>query len=1339
MTGANEESVFAEALEIEDLQARAAFLDRACAGNPALRKSVQSLLSAYGAGQFLELPAPVPNATTDEPISERPGTVIGPYKLMEQIGEGGMGLVFVAEQQQPVRRKVALKVIKPGMDTRQVVARFEAERQALALMDHTNIAKVLDGGETTSGRPYFVMELVKGVPITEYCDQNRVPVRERLELFSHVCQAIQHAHQKGIIHRDIKPSNVLVISHDGTPLVKVIDFGVAKAIGQQLTDKTIYTQFTQLVGTPLYMSPEQAGQSGLDVDTRSDIYSLGVLLYELLTGTTPFDKERLKEAGYDEIRRIIREEEPARPSTRISTLGKAAATVSTNRKSEPRQLSRLFRGELDWVVMKALEKDRNRRYETANGFAMDVQRYLADEPVLACPPSAWYRFGKFARRNRSVLAIGSVIVTASLLVLAVLAGSVGWVARDKAARQMVTKERVTMALEEARARHKEGKWPEALAAAKRAEALLASGGGDEEIHREVREVLADMQMLANLERARTRHTELSSLGWDHVVEDKDFAQAFRDYGIDIDALDHETAVERIRARFICVDIAVMLDQWSMVRRSLSSRGMVHTGKDWKELLAIARAVDPDPWRDQFRTAVAKQDRQALLALVDSAPIASLPGPTVNRFGSALLGARAYKEGAAFLRKGQDLHPDDFWTTTDLGICLLSCNPPQIDAAIRYYTVAVALRPRAAGARFNLGVALKAKNQLDDAVAEYRKAIELDPKYTAAHHALAGVLVTKNQLDDAIAAYRKAIELEPKLAGTHVDLGNALKHQGKIADAIVEYHKAIKIDSKNAVAHSNLGVALREQGKLDEAVAAFRKAIELEPKTARTHCHLGVALRQQGKPDEAVAAFRTAFDLDPNLALDYKDRAAALLRQGKLNEAIAEFRTAIDLDPKLADAHCGLGVALRQQGKPDEAVAEFRRASDLDPNLVLAYLNRGVALWHQRKLDEAIAEYRIGIDLDPKLAAAHCNLGVALNAKGRLDEAVAAYRKAIDLDPNFAVAHSNLGSALRDLKKLDEAVAECLKAIELEPRFALAHSNLGSAFLDQNKLDEAIAGFRKAIELEPRDAKPHCGLGQALFLQGKLDEAAAECRKAIELNPKDTSAHNSLGLTHRRQGKLDEAVAEFRKAIDLDPKNYQAHMNLGDTLRLQGKLDEAVAEYRETLRLQKDLAPAHENLGAVLFMQGRWDDAVAEFKEAIRLDPDSMPAHRNCAEVLATATDPRLRDGAQAVKLARRAVELAPTYSGAWQALGWALCSTGACKESIEAFRKSMELQQAPKGGDSGQWFGLAVAHWKLGQQEEARTWYDKAVQWMQKNAPQNTLMRHYRAEAEQVLGVKVKQ
>jgi serine/threonine protein kinase/tetratricopeptide (TPR) repeat protein len=414
----HERTIFINALEKEDPVEREAYLDEACAGNAPMRQGIERLLKAHEpAASFLEHPAPGLGATIDEPtITERPGCTIGPYKLMEQIGVGGMGLVFVAEQQQPVRRKVALKVIKPGMDSRRIIARFEAERQALALMDHPNIARVLDAGTTDSGRPFFVMELVHGVPITRFCDERCLTPRERLELFVPVCQAIQHAHQKGIIHRDIKPSNVLVTLHDGKPVPKVIDFGLAKAIGQQLTDKTIYTAFAHMVGTPLYMSPEQAEMSGLDIDTRSDIYSLGVLLYELLTGATPFDRDRLHKAAFDEVRRFLKEEEPPRSSMRIST-SESLVSVSAQRRTEPAKLSRLVRGELDWIVMKALDKDCGRRYETANGFARDVQRYLADEPVEVCPPSAGYRLRKFARKHRTALVFSTCAVFSLLLVV----------------------------------------------------------------------------------------------------------------------------------------------------------------------------------------------------------------------------------------------------------------------------------------------------------------------------------------------------------------------------------------------------------------------------------------------------------------------------------------------------------------------------------------------------------------------------------------------------------------------------------------------------------------------------------------------------------------------------------------------------------------------------------------------------------------------------------------------------------------------------------------------------------------------------------------------------------
>jgi serine/threonine protein kinase len=418
---ANTESVFWSALAISSPEERARYLDQSCGNDQRLRNQIDELLAAYPKIEsFLEPPVASPAATVDAVFaSEQAGTVIGPYRLLEQIGEGGFGVVFMAEQTQPVRRKVALKLLKAGMDTRHVVARFEAERQALAIMDHPNIARVLDGGATASGRPYVVMELVKGVPITDYCDQNRLTPRQRLVLFLAVCQAVQHAHQKGIIHRDLKPSNVLVSRYDTTPVVKVIDFGVAKALGQELTDKTLFTGLAQMVGTPLYMSPEQAGMSDLDVDTRSDVYSLGVLLYELLTDTTPFTRERFKNAGYDEIRRIIREEEPPKPSTRLSNSTGTLLSISAQRQTQPAQLSKLVRGDLDWIVMKAMEKDRTRRYETATGFATDIQRYLADEPVEACRPTAGYRLQKFVRRNRGL------VLAASLVILALVVGIVG--------------------------------------------------------------------------------------------------------------------------------------------------------------------------------------------------------------------------------------------------------------------------------------------------------------------------------------------------------------------------------------------------------------------------------------------------------------------------------------------------------------------------------------------------------------------------------------------------------------------------------------------------------------------------------------------------------------------------------------------------------------------------------------------------------------------------------------------------------------------------------------------------------------------------------------------------
>jgi serine/threonine protein kinase/tetratricopeptide (TPR) repeat protein len=841
------EQLFAEALNRPAGAERDAYLDAAC-GDPELRGRVERLLRAHGdAESFLESPVVALDAspTTDYPSPERPGTQIGPYKLLQQIGEGGFGIVFMAEQTEPVRRRVAIKVIKPGMDTRQVIARFEAERQALAVMDHPNIARVLDAGATETGRPYFVMELVRGTPITQYCDENSLSIRDRLTLFASVCQAIQHAHTKGIIHRDIKPTNVLVTRQDGQAVVKVIDFGIAKAMGQQLTEKTLFTNFAQMIGTPLYMSPEQAELSGTDIDTRSDIYSLGVLLYELLTGSTPVSKQQLKRAAFDEIRRIIREDEAQRPSNRIST-SEAAPSIAAQRHTEPAKLTKLVRGELDWIVMKAIEKDRNRRYETANGFAADLQRYLADEPVQACPPSAVYRFRKFARRNRGRLAAAAILAAALLVAFS----GIGWALRDRQAReaeiarqqserQLRLTAQVNKNLAEADRLMSEQKWPEALAATRRAEAAVAGGEAGAATVEQVRQYLKDVQFVDRLEQIRLERATWVEGKPDNAGADEDYSRAFREHGVDTEALTLGAAIDRLRTRSeLAIPLAAALDDWVDARRKAFP-----TDDRWKRLVSIARGVDPEPMRDRLRSIwgqTASQSEGDLRRMAETIDVRAQHPATLVTLARSLKRGKPSDTALRILREAQHVYPGDFYLNFECGNALL--DKGDFDGAIRFCAAAVAIRPNSPVAHNNLGIALQRQKKpvRDEAIRCYRKAIELEPRFARSYENLSRALAGQDKFEDAVALLLNAIELYPDHADS---LDTSAWSLGEIAwdlathadPARRDQNRALKLaeETVQRVPHSHmawqyLGWIYYRMGNWNSSIEALEKSCKLQP-------------------------------------------------------------------------------------------------------------------------------------------------------------------------------------------------------------------------------------------------------------------------------------------------------------------------------------------------------------------------------------------------------------------------------------------------------------------------------------------------------------------------------
>ena len=887
-------------LEAADLPVgeREAFLDEACRDDPELRREAASLLASDGdSGETRTTVAAfsAPQGAADDAAdpgstSSLPDQIAG-YHILSQLGEGGMGVVYLAEQIKPIRRRVALKVVKLGMDTRQVVARFEAERQALAMMDHPSIARVLDAGATEQGRPYFVMEHVPGIPITDFCDKHRLTTKERLRLFAQVCQAIHHAHQKGIIHRDIKPSNVLISYQEGKPVPKVIDFGVAKATSQRLTERTLFTELGQLIGTPEYMSPEQAEMTGLDVDTTTDVYSLGVLLYELLTGALPFDSKELRGAGLGEIHRKIREDEPPKPSTRVSTRGELTVDTAHRRRTTFGALCKQLRGDLDWIVMRAIEKDRTRRYPSASEFAADIGRYLEDQPVVAGPPSSAYRFRKFVRRHRVALAATTVIFLT--IASAAVYSNTQRIAAERAQAEAQARAEELELVTEFQASMLSGIDAEAMGRAlfgdlrdRVGKSLEADGVSvvgidsvlaafDRTLHRanatDVAIALVDEQVLNRA--VETLEKEFSDQPLVRAALQQTIAIAYRKIGRYPPALPLQEAALDTRRRILGDDHLATL-------QSINSRGELlnSMGKPDEALVCFREAVAG------CRRVLGNEDPETLHSL--------------NNMGDLLHAQGKLDEALDYRREALAGHrrvlgDDHLETLVSINnMAVLLCSLGRFEEALVYHREALAGERRVLGddnpetltSINNMGFTLHQMGRLDEALACYREALEGRRRVLGDNHprtlisirSMGYILKSMGKLGEALVSYREALEgSRHALGDDHPQTLLSISHVGALLalmdkpdEALVYYDKAVAGlrrvlggDHPNTlIMVSNMGSLLMSMGKLDEARGYFREALEGRrrafgddhPETLRSIITLGALLLDQGKPKEAIA-------------------------------------------------------------------------------------------------------------------------------------------------------------------------------------------------------------------------------------------------------------------------------------------------------------------------------------------------------------------------------------------------------------------------------------------------------------------------------------------------------
>ena len=1191
-----------------------AFLAEACGAHAELRARVEQLLHGHQAlGSIHRGGADAPAATTDEPLREVASQVIGPYKLIEQIGEGGMGTVWMAQQTEPVKRLVALKLIKAGMDSKQVIARFEAERQALALMDHANIARVLDAGATSAGRPYFVMDLVKGVPITRYCDEHQLTPRQRLELFIPVCQAVQHAHHKGIIHRDLKPSNVLVALYDGKPVPKVIDFGVAKAAGQPLTDKTLVTGFGNIVGTLEYMSPEQAEINQLDIDTRSDIYSLGVLLYELLTGGPPFSRRQLEKAGLLEMLRVIREQEPSKPSTKLST-AEGLPTLAANRGTEPAKLTKLVRGELDWIVMKALDKDRNRRYETANGFALDVQRYLADEPVQACPPSVGYRLRKFALRNKGPVIAAAVVV--GTLIAGIVGTTIGMLRADIARKDQVEQRKLV------------------------------------EQERDAKEV-ARKQAVANLKTARlavdrmlTRVSEEELFNQPHfeqvrkrLLEDAlEFYRGFLQEHAEDPGIQRETALAYGRFGRICY----LLGKYPEAEKNLKQ---------------AVSALDALP--EEFR-----RSPEAQLGIIEAhTNLGQLVGWVAGRkegraqsilaFRTALRHAEALAERFPEVRRYRALVVNGC-----LGIVNADITAPDAKGLCQR---AVTLAEGPGGDLNSLASALNYSSLLLP---------ERDP----------AALATARR---AVSIFEKLVQKQPGSPGRRAQLGWALKRlaivlqgTGQTADADTAIQRSIAEFARTAADYPGMPAYRFAETQALLTRAGWLQSANRKAAAEEVYRQVLAILRELANT-RAVPAN----NLNPSLMVSLRQLIAIQHESGRGEESAALWN---ELSRILQ--HPGA------DGAP-EILAEGTRAE-----VRLKMANQWAKDGRQAEAEQAIEELMADLN----------RLEVASSGKPetRADVALVQYRLGVQL---FGAGRDKEAQVLlpRAIALHEGLTADSPATVEYWQRLASCQVRMGLIAQKSNRLADAEKWFRARVEVNKRlvDESPTNGE----FADRLASDHFRLAGLLADLNRAEEAAQDYA-----------QAVHYYERASQLGPRPHDSafaaaasRCNRAGHLVTFGKHAEAETEFRASLR-------AYEALPEDRKVQPGYKVNVAITSNQL-------------AWLLAANAGDKAKNAHEAVRLAERAVELAPNAGPFWNTLGAAHYRANDHKAALAALEKSMELR---KGGDGFDWFFLAMTHSQLGEKEKARELYHRAVQWVEKNQPKNPELARLQAETTTTLGIK---